>query len=209
MRTSLAAALVVLAALVASPLAAAKHEPHPKHGHVSSGTPLPYVTPWATDFDRYSVQVALAFVPNANKRLETLTVPSGQYWRLISLRGNASFDATVGNRFVLVNLLNTDGSTIFQVGAPAVGVASGSLGITIGPQGSTFANTTSATAVQMFVQTPDVILSPGMAWQLTFTNIGAGDLWQAINAFALVEVYTENYVPAGAITTPTTTPSLQ
>lgn len=147
----------------------------------------PYVAPWESGFKRYSTQLytPTLVIPS----VERMTIPDGQWWRIIYLNGTFGTSAIVGPRTVFVVMQKPGGAIVFQEYAPASPGASAFANYLYGPGLTAFANTTDPTAVSVVATLPDLLWQPGTVISLQVAGAQAGDSWQGAATYA-VEVYT-------------------
>lgn len=152
---------------------------------MSSGTP--YVAPWETGFKRYATQIYLPTFPGPTSA--RMTIPDGQWWRIVYLQGELGTGATVANRTVRMTVEKPLGTFLFQLTMPGSQVANGFGIYLLGPGLTGYANTTDPTASGYVAPLPDLLWQPGVIITLFVANAQANDAWQGRVNFA-VEVYT-------------------
>lgn len=183
--------LLIGLALLASTVASARTPPHPSHHkqpHVSAT--VPYAAPWQTEFNRYSTQL---YVPTRSTHTALdMTIPTGQWWRIVYLHAGYSTDANPGTRSVFFRIFDPAGAILFFADAPATQPASSVFQYTWGPGLSVFsvsANAASGTAVSSL---PDLLWPPGCDLNISANFAQVGDDWSTGRTYA-IEVYTEDY----------------
>ncbi len=102
----------------------------------------------------------------------THTVPDGYFEQLVMLSATLATSATVANRFLLLNYVNPDGSTVCSVELSAAFAASSTHAVSAfvgaSSQGTITGNQTNAAL-------PSLALRPGWQFQLAVVNIDPAD----------------------------------
>jgi hypothetical protein len=121
-----------------------------------------------------AIRLVVGTDPGAGAEISE-TVPTGARWRLLAMRATLVTDATVANRFPILNF--DDGATIFaSADAPAAQAASLTWNWTTGGAVQRAAATVSTPA--WAVPTPPILL-PGYRIRTTTSALVAGDNWGA------------------------------
>jgi len=150
---------------------------------------VPYVAPWQTEFNQYSVQNYTPTNPFFN--VLAMTIPSGQWWRIIYLLGVATTSAAVMTRTAFMQVTDATGRVTFKEIAPVSQPASSTYSYLYGPSLNAYANTTDPTAGQAVSVLPDLLLAPLSVVELALGNVDASDSWGNTGVFS-IEVYTED-----------------
>ena len=106
----------------------------------------------------------------------SITVPFGARWRLISVHASLVTDATVANRFAMINVANTGGLRIFRANSNTAHTASinGLYSFSAAPRTVDGANNTFNIGLP-----PDLWLLSGDVISSIVQNLQAGDNWGA------------------------------
>lgn len=164
---------------------------------------VPYVAPWQTGFDRFAVQL---YTPKQSAiNVRQLTVPDGQWWRIIYLTGEYITSAAALTRIMVVEVTNPALPANFAYIGPSTltQTASTSVFYTFGPNLGQTALPPTATTVGLSQQSlPDLLWAPRSIIEMTVIGVDPGDGFSGAGIFA-IEVYTEKYP---GVLTPTPTP---
>jgi len=202
-RRVLAAATVAAAALIVAHGAQARHAPTPPRARVarvSSTPPFPYIAPWQTGFSRYSTQL---FTPT---RLGTtsliMTVPAGQWWRIVYLLSNGTMSAVVANRQWQLTIATPAQSQAFRATGLVPLTASQAGQMIFAPDIGTFVNSTITIDISQGMEIPDALWPPASIITMNLNGAQAGDFVNTASVFA-IETYTEQYDNGAPVLVPT------
>jgi hypothetical protein len=110
----------------------------------------------------------------------TRAVPGELGERLITVTATLTTSAVVANRIVSITYLDRSGNAFASVQMSNAVVASSSVtvfGMATWPVSAKGASGISALPI------PDLLLTPGMSWQLSVSNMDAGDTLTGINSY--------------------------
>lgn len=149
---------------------------------------VPFIAPWAANFNRYAVQV---YTPQVDTGFHLFFTPPSNTWlRVVYLSATLETSAAVANRVVQVVVTDPMGHQIFDVGAPVSQPASTSYQYMWAPGLTSYANTTNPNAGFIAAALPDVIWARGATIDIRVTLSDPADFYGATRTFAL-ETYTE------------------
>lgn len=162
---------------------------------MSAAAPLPYQAPWETQFRRYSTQLYTLRGTTAVTR--SITAPDLQWWRPVYVMVQYQTDAVAGDRVMEYRVLPGNGGNAYVQPANVKQAASVFCSYVYGV-GVSSASQTAVAQFSVSVQSiPDMIWPPGTEFFLIQNGADAGDTWHTDPGIA-VEIYTEDYTPAGA-----------
>lgn len=169
---------------------------------VSAG--VPYVAPWQSSFERYSTQL---LVPNAPSTIvRSLTVPRGQWWRVVYMTFGATMSAVVANRYIWVFVRDSSSNEVFRVPMPFAAVASGSYFFTVGPGLTSYSLPLTGGVGGAVVGIPDMLWRETFTISTEITNSQLGDVFASGPSQWAIEVYTPvKDRPGVLVPTPTIT----
>lgn len=147
---------------------------------------LPYVAPWETGFKRYSTQIVT--VPATATNVHAITVPQGQWWRIIYWEEDWNTSANVGDRF-LTMFWQQGVKTVLAIGAPVVQQASQEYTYVFAPAGQAYSALPAGRTGFAQAPIPDMLWGPGTVLSTTFAGILALDT-ELGGVNLAVEVYT-------------------
>lgn len=185
---TLAAFVASLAVASASGTHPASPDPHPKRPTVNA---VPYIAPWQAGFEKFATQVYTAKYDIAQSFL-SLTVPDGQWWRVIYLAFGMTPDANAGNRTILVQFFVRGDSVTSRLSVvPPVSQPTGTdYQYLFGPGLTSYANVTDPQTGMAVASLPDVLWPGGTELRVTIGGAFAGDRFDSRRNYA-VEIYTE------------------
>lgn len=147
---------------------------------------VPYVAPWQTGWERFATQL---LVPAAvGSSIRRVTVPEGQWWRLIYISTSINTSAVVANRSVAYEVFPPAGTGGFIMPAALMQTASTTIVYTFSPHVSSYALAPASLPGVAVAAVPDLLWAPGTLIQLEVQGIQAGDTY-AGQLGAAVEVY--------------------
>lgn len=150
---------------------------------------VPYVAPWQSGFERYSTQI---YAPPAGSFTSVqMTIPDGQWWRIVYIAANVQAEATAGNRTVQLSIIRPGfNGTVLHVLAKTVQVASSTVDYLFTPGASDSANTTVAAHGYAVAGIPDVLWPAGNKVIVQVNDAAPLDAFFPPTVYA-VEIYTE------------------
>lgn len=116
---------------------------------------LAYVAPWQSSFNIYATQIVPMTKAATNEY--TITVPSGQWWRIIFVYADYSSSATSGDRHAGLIITNPSGANVLEVDSPAIQTASTEYNYVWGPNLSATSTTNSTTVNSAVASIPDLL----------------------------------------------------
>jgi len=145
---------------------------------------LPYVAPWQAEFNRYGTQILQ--VPKTATNTNTITVPNGQWWRVIFFSADWLTSATAGSRTYSLFFI-TSGSqlTITQPGTLA---ASSEARYSFFPGATAYVVSIPGFIGYQQTSIPDMLWGPGTAIEGFLGGGDSGDAAQGLPTIA-VEIY--------------------
>lgn len=153
---------------------------------VSAGTP--YIAPWQSAFERYSTQL---LVPNAaSSSIRSLTIPRGQWWRLVYQTFAFTTSAVAGNRYIWYYVREPAGGEVYRQAMPFVAVASNSYFFTVGPGLTSYTLPAAGGVGGATVGIPDMLWRENYSISIEITGIQAGDAFATTPNQWAVEVFT-------------------
>lgn len=151
-----------------------------------SNVGVPYIAPWAAQFNRYSTQIRSA--PGGPITYTVATVPDGQWWRLLWIFFPFVTNNTTGNRVIALQTVSP-GTVVVDFPAAAVQAPLISGQYTWGIGLNSFA-TAATSAVQYFQSSlVDVLWEPTTVLRVSGAGFASGEGPSQVSY--AVEIYTE------------------
>lgn len=184
------AALAAFVVALALTSAAQPHRapPHPSKRTHPVSSAVPYIAPWQSGFEKFATQVFTA--PLVAPLGTAMTVPDGQWWRIVYLSVGVGTSAVVGDRLITLGINDAHGHTMFQQAAPVVQPASSDYTYTFAPNVTSYSNVTVPLIGQTVAAIPDVLWPQGSIIEIDINAPKAGDVFDNMRNFA-VEIYKE------------------
>lgn len=161
---------------------------------------VPYVAPWQTGFDKYSSQLYSPTVVGGVTL--QMTVPTGQWWRVLYATGTFVTSAIAQNRIMEFQVVDASSVSRLIVISTQAQTASTTTTYLFMATSAAYTNQAVASAGFALSPIPDILWPFGSTIELQCVTSVAGDAFMTAGTFA-VEVYTED---RPGVLTPTPTP---